>query len=249
MQNNDLEAVILVGGRGTRLRSVLSDRPKPMAPVAGKPFLEWLIATLHASGIRRVVLCTGYRSEPVRSYFGNGSKWGMEILYSHEQSPLGTAGAIANALDKVRGERFLALNGDSYCKPDFSRLYQSHLSRRAKATIWLVNREDCRRYGSVAVGSGGEVLAFREKSPEPCSGLINSGIYLLEREVAEAIPSGRAVSIETEIFPRMVGRGLYAEIGEGPFLDIGTPEAYASAEDFFAGVSHVQLDTLKPEKL
>jgi NDP-sugar pyrophosphorylase family protein len=233
-KNSPFEAMVLVGGKGTRLQSVLSDRPKPMALIAGRPFLEWLLLSLRTRGIRRVILCTGHLGELVEAHFTDGHYLDIEVIYSQDPAPLGTAGAISRALGEVRGERFFVLNGDSYCRVDFERLTEVHIARSARATMWLVMQADCRRFGSVEIEEDGRVTAFREKSPEQRPGLINAGIYLLERETAESIPTGRAVSLETEFFPQLIGNRLYAAAGDGPFIDIGTPEAYASAEDFFA---------------
>jgi NDP-sugar pyrophosphorylase family protein len=227
------DAMILVGGKGTRLQSIVSDRPKPMAEVAGRPFVEWLLLALRVQGVQRVIFCTGYMSEMVEAHFRDGRQWDMEVVYSRDPIPLGTAGAVRYALSQVRSDRFLVLNGDSYCRVDVSRSEEVHSTRDARATLWLVQVNDCRRYGSVVVGDNGAVQAFREKLPEKRAGLINAGVYLLEREVAESIPDGRAVSMETEFLPQLIGHGLYAVVGEGPFLDIGTPEAYAVADAFF----------------
>lgn len=228
-----LDAIILVGGKGTRLQGVVSDRPKPMAEVAERPFVEWLLLNLRAQGVRRVIFCTEYMSEMIEAHFGDGRQWDMEIGYSRDPVPLGTAGAVRYALDKVRGERFLVLNGDSYCRIDLKRLARAHANGRASATLWLVTVDDCRRYGAVDIDEDGAVRGFQEKSSDQRAGLVNAGLYLLERKIIKAIPEGCAISLETEIFPQLVGRGLHAVVGKGPFLDIGTPEAYASAESFF----------------
>ncbi len=229
-----LDAMILVGGRGTRLQGAVSDRPKPMAEVADRPFVEWLLLALRAQGVRRVIFCTGYMSEIVEAHFRDGRQWDMEVVYSRDPMPLGTAGAIRYALSQVHSDCFLVMNGDSYARVDISRLQEAHTACAACASLWLVSVNDCRRYGSVEIGEDGAVQAFREKLPEKRAGLINAGIYLLERKVAESIPEGRDVSIESEIFPHFIGHGLYAVVGKGPFLDIGTPEAYKLAEHFFA---------------
>jgi len=232
-----LDALILVGGMGTRLHSIVPDRPKPMAQVGGRPFVEWLLLGLRAQGVRRVVFCMGYMSEVVEAYFRDGEQWNMEIVYSRDPIPLGTAGAVCHALSQVMSDPFLVLNGDSYCHLNIERLLELHTNRSACATIWLVTVNDCSRYGSVIVGEDGAVQAFREKSPKTCAGLINAGIYLLEREAVETLPKGRAISLETEFFPQLIGQGLYAVVGEGPFLDIGTPEAYTLVEQFFSTLS------------
>ena len=229
VDNKSIEAMILVGGKGSRLISVVNDRPKPMAEVAGRPFLEWLLIALQAQEVRRVILCTGHMGEKVEKYFGDGKLWNLEIQYSHEPAPLGTAGAVRNALNLIENKQFLVLNGDSYCRLDLKRLVNSHIKKKASITMWLVNVDDCRRYGSVQIGKNGAVQAFLEKSPVQSSGLINAGIYLMERDIGEAIPVGQAYSLETDFFPRFVGRGLYAVVGKPPFIDIGTPESFASA--------------------
>lgn len=228
----ELEAVILAGGKGTRLRSVVSDHPKPMAEVAGKPFLEWLILELRSQNIRQIILSTGYMGEVVENYFGNGSDWDVEIRYSCEQSALGTGGAARQALRAIEGDRFLLLNGDSFCRVDFPDFLQKHQQRGAIASLYTVPTEDCRRYGTVVLGDRGAVLAFEEKSDRQRSGLVSAGIYLLERQAVATLTPGQKISIETECFPHLIGKGLYGVIGDGPFLDIGTPASYAAATAF-----------------
>jgi NDP-sugar pyrophosphorylase family protein len=229
-----VEAVILVGGTGTRLRSVVNDRPKPMAEVAGRPFLEWLLVALRSQGVQRVVLCTGYLGGVVEDYFGDGKWLNLEISYSRDPVPLGTGGALRYALTQVQTDCFLVLNGDSYCHIDLDRFLSKHVSCRAKVTLWLVPMSNCERYGRVEIGKSGAVLVFHEKSSGKHAGLISAGAYLLEREIIKDIPEGQAVSLEVGFFPTLIGHGLYAIAGDGPFLDIGTPEAFATAEQFFA---------------
>jgi NDP-sugar pyrophosphorylase family protein len=229
------DAMILAGGKGTRLRRVVDDRPKPMAEVAGRPFVEWLLPLLYDQGTRRVVLCTGHLASHVQAYFGDGQRWNMELRYSCDPFPLGTGGAVRQALDEVRGDRFLVLNGDSYCRFDLGLLLRTHLNAGARATLWLVEADDRRRYGSVRVGADGTVESFAEKSSEFGTGLVNAGVYLIERGAAETIPTGRAVSLENDFFPALVGQGLCAVVGGDPFTDIGTPESYAGAGEFLAG--------------
>ncbi|MHC4662646.1 MAG: nucleotidyltransferase family protein [Planctomycetota bacterium] len=226
-------ALILAGGKGTRLKSVVNDRPKPMAEVAGRPFLEWLLLSLKKQNVKRIIICSGYMGDIIESHFGDGRRLKMEIEYSREFAPLGTAGAVRNAIGNIHSDRFLVLNGDSFCNFDVAGLEKTHADSNANATIWVVEMEDCGRYGSVVVGEEGVVLDFREKSADKCSGLINAGVYLFSREFAETIPSDRAVSMETEVLPDLIGHRLFAVKGEGPFIDIGTPESYAGAESFF----------------
>lgn len=229
---NPAEAMILVGGKGTRLSSAVSDRPKPMAEVAGRPFVVWLLMRLRAQGVRRIVFCTGHLGDVVEEYFGDGTHWGMELRYSRDPFPLGTGGAVRHGLDQIEGDRFLVLNGDSYCRCDIQMLADVHIRNRAEATLWLVQTDDCRRYGSVLVGADGAVQSFAEKSSVLGCGFINAGVYLIERAAAETIAPGRRVSLEAEFFPGLVGQGLFAAVGRESFIDIGTPESYAGAEQF-----------------
>jgi NDP-sugar pyrophosphorylase family protein len=231
--NKQLSALILVGGKGTRLQSVVHDRPKPMAEVAGRPFLERIVSRLYGQHVGRIIFCTGYLGDVVERHFGSGEKWKMEFEYSRDPSPLGTAGAVRRALERVQSDDFLIINGDSYCEFDVGRLVEVHSANNATATMWLVQKDDCRRYGSVVIDEKGAVLDFREKSPQESAGLINAGVYLFTRKTAGNIPSGRAVSMELEVLPSLIGKGLYAVRDDGPFIDIGTPESYAKAESFF----------------
>lgn len=223
------EAIILIGGKGTRLQSVVNDRPKPMAEVVGRPFVEWLLLALSAQGVKRVVLCTGYMGDVIEAHLGGGTRLGIDIVCIRDPLPLGTGGAIRHALDQVQSECFLALNGDSYCRFDAKLLQNFHRAHHAQATIWLVPSADSQRYGSVEVDQQGAVLAFHEKSTKLHKGIINAGVYMLERAAVLAIPQGRAISLETEFFPSLIGMGLYGVVGKGPFIDIGTPESYHAA--------------------
>lgn len=231
MTGNPVDAIILAGGKGSRLRSILDDRPKPMALIAGRPFVEWLLLMIRHQGIQRVVMCTGYLSEVVESYFGNGQNIDMELVYAHDPLPLGTGGAVRNALGKTNSKRFLVLNGDSYCRFDLLNLLKAHLAHNARASLSLVQVKDCSRYGTVKINKDGVVLAFLEKSLIKIPGLVNAGVYLLEREIVEGIPEGKMVSLEKEIFPNLIANGLYAVLCKGLFIDIGTPESLNKAKN------------------
>jgi D-glycero-alpha-D-manno-heptose 1-phosphate guanylyltransferase len=227
-----LEALVLVGGLGTRLRSAVNDRPKAMAMVAGRPFLEWLIEDLRQQGVERLVLCTGYMSDYIENHFASGQWSGLEIVYSRESRPLGTAGALKLALQEVRGPRFFALNGDTFCDFDLHALLDTHLQQKALATLWLVSVADSERYGAITIDSRHEITEFHEKSKSERKGLINAGVYLLERQIVEALSEGTARSLEQDVFPGLLGRGIFGVIGKGPFLDIGTAESYKMADLF-----------------
>ena len=230
MTENHVEAIILAGGKGTRLKNVLDDQPKSMAIIEGKPFIEWILLMLRRQGIQRAVICTGHLSEAVESYFGDGRRINMIITFARDPFPLGTGGAVRNALGKTNSKCLLILNGDSYFRLSLPTFLENHLKLNARASISLVQVKDSSRYGSVKINKDRKILAFLEKSPRIQSGLINAGIYLLERNVVKEIPEVKRISLEREIFPDLVGKGLYGVRCEGPFIDIGTPESFNKAE-------------------
>jgi D-glycero-alpha-D-manno-heptose 1-phosphate guanylyltransferase len=225
-------AVVLAGGLGTRLRPVVSDQPKVLAAVGGRPFLAYVLDQLTAAGVRKVVVCAGYLGDQLEAAF-HASYRGASLSYSREPSPLGTAGALRLALPLLRSDPVLVMNGDSFCDADLKEFVGWHQVRGARASLLLTEVPDTQRYGRVDVDRSGQVTRFEEKADASGRGLINAGIYLLTQEVLCAIPAHRAVSLEREVLPAWVGRGLYACQSVGAFLDIGTPEAYAQAEYFF----------------
>ena len=225
-------ACILAGGRGTRLRSVVSDRPKPLADVGGRPFVTRLLDQLVAARAGTAVLCTGFMADRVEAALGSSYRE-LELRYSPEPEPLGTAGAVRLALPLIKGERVLVLNGDSFCDVDLEAQLSAHRTSGARATLALVEVEDAGRYGRVRLGEAGRIERFEEKSTRAGAGLINAGVYALERSLIAEIPAGRPVSMEREIFPALVGGGLHGFPTGGRFLDIGTPESLAAATTFF----------------
>jgi D-glycero-alpha-D-manno-heptose 1-phosphate guanylyltransferase len=229
----NLSAAILVGGLGTRLRSVLPDRPKVLAEVLGRPFLERLLDQLVDWGVSHLVLCTGYLGDLVQSQIGH-SYGPLTLTYSQESSPLGTGGALRLALPFFRSDNVLVLNGESYCGADLRPLYAYHVSRDSEATLLLVRCADTKRYGRVQTDDEGHILRFDEKGAGKGPGMINAGVYLVKRYLLQSIPEGEPVSLERDVFPSWIGRNFYGYEGTGPFLDIGTPESYALAEQFFS---------------
>lgn len=226
-------AAILAGGLGTRLRSIVADRPKVLAEVRGRPFLAYLLDQVAAAGVKMVVLCTGYLGEQVRETFGDTYR-SLRLFYSQESSPLGTAGALRLALPLFESDTVLVMNGDSFCETNLGTFWTWHCAREAAATLRLIKVVDTRRYGRVQIDANGRVFGFDEKGDTSAPGWINAGIYLLKRHLLQAIPTSGAVSLEREIFPTWISRGLYGYQSAGRFLDIGTPEAYAATEQFFA---------------
>ncbi len=223
-----VEAVIVAGGLGTRLRPLTEHRPKHLLPVAGIPFVVHQIAKLAEAGVDRVVLATSYHAELFEPVLGDGSRWDLELVYVTENEPLGTAGAIRNAasrLDPAGTDPIVILNGDILSGHDLRAQISYHQDRAAEITLHLVEVDDARAYGCVPTDDEGRVTAFLEKSPDPVSRQINAGCYLFERNVIEAIPAGRAVSVERETFPDLLtaGRVLVGYVEQAYWLDVGSP--------------------------
>ena len=228
-----MEAILLCGGLGTRLRSVVSDRPKPMADIAGKPFLHYLVKMLSESGVKHLIFALGYMGEQIEAYFQSGEDYGLSISYSYEDSPLGTGGAIRNALSKVSGENVLVLNADTYFHTDYESLLREQLKNKAAMTIASRKIEDISRYGAILKDESGRILRWNEKmSPDQaeasCPGEINGGIYVMQKSLIEKIPEGKQ-SLENDCIPAWLEDGLYLQAvpSDGYFMDIGIPEDYA----------------------
>ena len=228
-----VSAAILAGGLGTRLRGVVADRPKVLAPVAGRPFLAHLLDQLRRGGIRQTTLLTGYAADQVQAAIGSTFA-DMAIAYSVEHQPLGTGGALRHALPHLNERTILLLNGDSYCEIDISGLLACHKTTGGQVTLTLARVADSSRYGRVHCGDDRRIFSFEEKKRAREAGWINAGVYVLDREIIERIPAGRAVSLEREILPELVAAGVAFGFPGGRFIDIGTPESYAEAEAFFA---------------
>lgn len=226
-------AAVLAGGLGTRLRSIVADRPKALAEIYGRPFLTYLLDQLVEAGIREVVLCTGYMGEKIRLALGE-SYGSLHLAYSQEPSPLGTGGALRYALPLLESTTVLVMNGDSYCDVNLQKFWAWHDAQGAAATLVLTWVPDTGRYGRVELNGHGAVTGFNEKAAEGRPGWVNAGVYLLSARLLRRIPAQREVSMEREVFPTWAGRGLYGYQSDGRFLDIGTGENYAAAESFFA---------------
>lgn len=216
------DVVILCGGLGTRLRAVVSDRPKPMADVGGKPFLELLIDEAERQGFKRFILCVGHRAEFIRDYFSG--RQDVAIEFSEEPEPLGTGGALKLCETLLETPTTLVLNGDSFCAVDLRGFLTFHRVQHGVATIAVVDAGERRDGGVVHVSPSGRVVRFAEKAQPEGRAWLNAGIYALERRVFALIPEGRASSLEKDVFPVLVPKGLYAFPSTKPLHDIGTPE-------------------------
>lgn len=227
-----MQAIVLVGGEGTRLRPLTNDVPKPALTLVDRPFLAYMVEWLAAHGVEEIVFACGFLPDVLRDALGDGEHAGVHLRYVVEPDRRGTAGAIrfaADALGEEIEDRFLALNGDVLTDLNLSALIAAHREREARATIALYPVEDSAAYGLVELDADAAVLAFTEKTGKPVPGEINAGAYFLERSVLELIPPDREVSIEREVFPRLIGAGLGALRLDGYWMDIGTPERYLQA--------------------
>lgn len=224
-----MKAVILIGGEATRLRPLTCNIPKAMVPVLNTPFLEHVICYLSEHQVKDIILTQNHLSQPIESYFGDGSRFGVKLNYVIEETPLGTAGAVKNA-EKYLGETFLVLNGDIFTDLDITAMIQSHRERKAKATIALTPVDDPTSYGLVETNARGRITQFLEKPSwsQITTNMINAGIYILEPEVLSYIPPQTNFSFEHGLFPLLLDQGepIYAYPSSAYWIDIGTPEKY-----------------------
>ena len=231
--------VILAGGFGTRVRHLLPDVPKPMAPVRGRPFIEWVVRYFAKKGCADFTLSTGYLAEVIARHFETQPVPNVRVTCRPETTPLGTAGGFLNCLPPLLPPRstLLVVNGDSLVFADPRPLIAPLAAGRADAAVLGLALDDAARYGTLEVDASGRLIAFREKRPG--AGLINSGVYAFTGAVIRAMPVVRPLSFETEVFPVLAGKGRVEVVRTAaPFLDIGTPASLAEAEVFIAGNQH-----------
>lgn len=227
-----MEAIILAGGMGTRLRSVVPDLPKPMAPVAGRPFLAWVLDRLIDAGFESAVLAVGYKHEAISNYF-DGRHHNLHLNYSVESLPLGTGGAIRLAADQVTQYPIFVLNGDTYLELDYQAMLVAHQRARASLSVAVCRVPDVSRYGSLEL-DGDVIQGFQEKGGAG-PGYINAGVYLLSADVMQRIPAGETFSFEQHLLvPQVHELRPRAFLTEGHFVDIGIPEDYDRAQRLFA---------------
>jgi NDP-sugar pyrophosphorylase family protein len=238
-----MKAIILAGGLGSRLRDVVSDIPKPMAEVGGRPFLEYLVLQLKRYGFGDIIFSVGHMAPAISSRFGDGSRYGVSIAYAIESSPLGTGGAIRKCAARFSDEDFLVLNGDAICDVDLCALAASHLKKSALATISLVHVSSAARYGAVEIDDRDRIADFTEKGDHGAS-YINAGYYVFNRSIVDRIPRGKC-SLERDILQRLVGRDDFFGLRcKGYFMDMGIPEDYhamcdqAAVLERIAGIRH-----------
>lgn len=227
-----MDAIILAGGKGTRLASIVSDVPKPLAPVNGRPFLDYIIGQLLKSNtVTRVILSIGHLADKIVDYYANAD-FGMPIIFAKEETLLGTGGAIKFAADQyIKGESFLVMNGDSMIDANFDQFAKYHACSGNLVSILLAQVQDSARYGSVEL-KGSRIVKFTEKTGAAVPGVINAGVYLIEKSFLSQFPVGKC-SFETDVLPKASETGrVGGHISDGAFLDMGLPESYAEASLF-----------------
>ena len=234
-----VDAVILVGGKGTRLRPLTLSAPKPLLPTAGLPFLTHLLSRIAAAGIEHVILGTSYHPAAFEKEFGDGSQLGLQIEYVPEQHPLGTGGAIANVASRLRHDTAMIFNGDVLSGADLGQLLDYHREQQADLTLHLVRVADPRAFGCVPTENG-RVTAFLEKTEDPPTDQINAGCYVFSREIIDRIPHGREVSVEREVFPALLTEGVKVcgYVDASYWRDMGTPEDFVrGSADLVRGIA------------
>src|SRR3954470_16139857 len=225
-----MKAVIMAGGEGTRLRPLTSNQPKPMMPLANRPMMEHIVRLLKEHGFEEIVVTLAFLPQAIRTYFGDGSEFGVRMVYATEETPLGTAGSVRNAMEELT-ERFLVISGDVLTDIDLTALLDFHDRNKAMATIGLTAVENPVEFGIVITQPDGTIERFLEKPTwgQVFSDTINTGIYVLEPIVFEKIPEGEVVDFSSDVFPALLddGHTLHGHVAEGYWEDVGTLEAYS----------------------
>jgi NDP-sugar pyrophosphorylase family protein len=241
-------AMLVCGGAGLRLRSVTGNVPKAMANIAGRPFLELLLKQLRRHGLQRAILAVGHKKDVIRSYFGERA-FGLNLAYSAESSPLGTGGALRNAVDIVESDSVLVMNGDSYTDANLTEFVAAYRESKADASVLLVpadGRDDC---GTVLVNERGKLVRFEEKQHSFHAPYVNAGVYMISRQMLYEIPRGLEISLEQELLPQWLkqGKDITGFVClDSRCIDIGTPERYRNAQDILANVE-VDASALQQE--
>jgi mannose-1-phosphate guanylyltransferase len=250
-----MEAIFLVGGKGTRLLPLTLDTPKPMLKLGGVPFVEHQIGYAREHGVQRIIMAISYKNEQFLEFLGDGSKFGVEIVHALEREPLGTGGAIRNAgsyLTSASAEPIAILNGDILSAHDMSAQVAIHQEMNTDATLHLIEVPDARPYGSVPTDSSGKILEFVEKSAAPPTNFINAGCYIFTRKLIDEIPADRVVSVERETFPQLLtaGKVMMAYKSASYWIDIGTPTAFLKATtDLVTGEFHSPVFRVTEKKV
>ena len=226
---NTIDAVILCGGLGKRLRPVIGGSPKVMAKIGDRPFLDLILDSLQKQGLQRVILSTGYNADIIEGYYRK-KKGDLSIEFSREDIPLGTGGAVKYARNLIKSDPFLVLNGDSFCSVDFRQFIHFHLSKRACGTIVLSKTDETQDFGAITIDHSNKIVNFQEKVDEASTQYVNAGIYCFRNDIFDFMPEEQTFSIEKDFFPKVVQHDLYGFVSEEDFIDIGTPQRYSQAK-------------------
>lgn len=229
-----MDAIILAGGKGTRLQSVVSDVPKPLAPVNNRPFLDIILNFLSKCNcVSNVIIAVGYMADKVIREYQNRREFSFNILFSIEENLLGTGGAIKKALQYAETNNVLALNGDSFINFNINKLILNHKKNNADMTIVLKKIADISRYGRVKLNNNKRIIAFEEKTVKIIEGYINTGVYIFKKQLFDNVEKNKIISLEKELLPFFLEKMVYGCITNGKFIDIGVPESYRMSNKFF----------------
>ena len=229
LNSNEINLLILCGGQGKRLRSCVDDRPKALAEIAGKAFLDILIDSLSQYSFNRIILSVGYLKEQIKEHFDINPD--DRIIFSEEEIPLGTGGALKKARPLLGRSTFLVMNGDSVCNIDFEKLFNFHKTNNALMSMVLTRAETSKDYGFVAIDDLNKIISFKEKVKIQKDALVSAGIYLMQNEIFNYLPSQDCFSLEHDFFPKILDKGCYGYVVKSELIDIGTPERYKRANN------------------
>ncbi|MCX9014274.1 MAG: sugar phosphate nucleotidyltransferase [Candidatus Methanoperedens sp.] len=229
----DIDVIILCGGLGTRLRPAISDRPKALAKIDDKTFLDILIDDVLKHGFKNIILCVGYLKERIKDHFNYEKDYNID--FSEEDYPLGTGGALNNAKSLIKSDTFMVMNGDSICNVDFKDFFDFHIYRKATLSMVLTRSHDGEDYGNVVLDDSQNIICFKEKVDNKGQCLINAGVYMMQKEIFSYMPDETIFSLEYDLFPKLINNKCYGYIIENELLDIGTPERYKKAINIIGG--------------
>ena len=229
MKISECDCIILCGGLGKRLQGVVSDVPKVMAQVNGRPFLDYLVEYLKSQRFERIVLCTGYKADLVEKYYREHD-FGVTIDFSTENKPLGTGGAVRNAQAIISSDPFFVLNGDSFCSADFQAFFDFHKNKKSLASLLVSRVQKGKDFGCLRLDEECQIVDFQEKNEGSGERLVNAGIYCFNQEVFSCMPDKKTFSLENDLFPSLLGNRFYGHRVDREFMDIGTPQRYESVK-------------------
>ena len=229
MKISECDCIILCGGLGKRLQGVVNDVPKVMAQIDGRPFLDFIVEYLKSQGIKRIVLCAGYKADLVEKYYREHD-FGVIINFSTENEPLGTGGAVKNACAIISSNPFFVLNGDSFCSADFQAFFDFHNNKKSLASLLVSQVQEGKDFGSLRLDKDCQIIDFKEKNEEAGEHLVNAGIYCFDQAIFSCMPDKKTFSLENDLFPSLLGNRFYGHKIDKEFMDIGTPQRYESVK-------------------